>query len=409
MLIPPILEVYVLWHPNDVAGQRVADTLLEHFHGSAFAGLVGGAVEVYTRSEGWDGPASPPRPMPFAHPLPNGLAPAAVTVVVPILGTHLARAAEEDDRWRAYLAAVAAAPATTPGVAVFGLSVDGDAMAPGGALATIFGGEQTLAREAATNGSVLCRDLAHSIAGFVSGTPGQPLHVFISHTKRNSPAEGPDRVMELVSLVRKVIGLTHLRPFFDAADLQPGVAWEDELTSAAATSALLIVRTDQYASREWCQREVLAAKRADMPVVALQALHDGEERGSFLMDHVPSVSCDRRDVTEQRAAIEAALNKLVDEALKRALWDHQRSRLSSYGFDWLPAHAPEPTTLASWLRSVTPAPARGDHLFVLHPDPPLGHAEVEAIDDLLAVAGLTDRVEVLTPRTFASRGGQVRP
>lgn len=46
MLIPPILEVFVLWHPEDAAGRRVADTLLEHFHGTAFDGLVGGAVEV---------------------------------------------------------------------------------------------------------------------------------------------------------------------------------------------------------------------------------------------------------------------------------------------------------------------------------------------------------------------------
>jgi hypothetical protein len=409
MLIPPILEVFVLWHPDDAAGRQVADTLLQHFHGTAFAGLVGGAVEVYTRSAGWDSPGSPPRPLPFLDPLPNGLATAAVTVVVPVLGTHLARAAQEDYRWRAYLQALAAAPDTDPGVAVFGLQADEAAMSSGSQLATLFGDKQLLVREGVTNGAALCRDLAHSIAGFVSGSPGQPLRVFISHTKRNSPEEEPDRVHELVSLVRDVIGQTHLRPFFDAADLQPGVPWEEELTRAAASSALLIVRTDLYASRDWCQREVLAAKRADMPVVVLLALRDGEERGSFLMDHVPSVSCDRTNRDEQRSAIETALNKLVDEALKRSLWEHQRSRLASYGFDWLPANAPEPTTLAAWLRRVTKQPTPDDRLFVLHPDPPLGNAEVDAISDVLAVGGLLDLVEILTPRTFASRGGQVRP
>ena len=74
VLIPPILEVFVLWHPDDTAGASVAGTILEHFHGTAFSGLVGAAVEVYTRSAGWHSPSSPPRPPPFIDPLPNGLA-----------------------------------------------------------------------------------------------------------------------------------------------------------------------------------------------------------------------------------------------------------------------------------------------------------------------------------------------
>src|SRR5690606_11072853 len=118
--------------------------------------------------------------------------------------------------------------------------------------------------------------------------------------------------------------------------------------------------------------------------------------------------CSQVDVDAQRQSIEAALNKLVDEALKRALWDHQRSRLRSYGFDWLPANAPEPTTLAAWLRTLDQRPTPDDRLFVLHPDPPLGNAEVVVIDDILEVAGLPGLVEILTPRIFASRGGQVR-
>lgn len=408
VLIPPILEVFVLWHPRDTHGEQVAQALLEHFHGTAFAGLVGGAVEVYTRSAGWDGPDSAPRPLPFVEPLPNGLAPAAVTVVIPVLGTYLARAAEGEGPWRDYLQTLVAAAHDHPGAAVFALQVDDGVMPSGSQLAAIFGDEQLLTRDGATNPAALCRDLAHSITGFVDGSPGQPLRVFISHTKRNSPEEEPDRVQDLVALVRQVIGDTHLRPFFDAADLLPGVNWEEELISAASTSSLLLVRTDLFASRDWCQREVLAAKRADMPIAALQALRDGEERGSFLMDHVPSVACDRTDVEEQRVAIETALNKLVDEALKRSLWKHQRSRLASYGFDWLPANAPEPTTIAAWLRTLSKQPTPDDRLFVLHPDPPLGHAEVSAITDILGVGGLVDLVEILTPRTFANRGGQVR-
>ena len=63
MLIPPILDVFVVWHPDDAIGEMALEWLSEHFHSTAFAGLAGGAVEVYGRSVGWDGPEAPPRPL----------------------------------------------------------------------------------------------------------------------------------------------------------------------------------------------------------------------------------------------------------------------------------------------------------------------------------------------------------
>jgi hypothetical protein len=408
VLIPPILEIYVLWHPDDDEGSRIADELFEHFHGTAFAGLIGGAVEVYTRSAGWRGDGGPPRPLPFVEPLPNGLERAAITVVMPILGTHLTRAAENDPAWRDYLRGVADAASNDSSVGVFGLRTQQDAAAAGTVIQEIFP-RQTLDAAGAQDKGILCRDLAQSIAGLIGDPMGDRLRVFISHTKRYSVEEGPEEVVDLVRLVRDTISKTHLFAFFDEADLQPGVTWEEELVRAAATSALLVVRTDLYASRDWCQREILAAKRADMPIVVLQALQAGEERGSFLMDHVPAVPLVRGDSATMRSSIDRALNRLVDEALKRALWRQQQARLTSYGFDWLPANAPEVVTLTRWLAHRDPGPTADDRLFVLHPDPPLGAAENAVFDELLRVAGIPGLVEILTPRTFASRGGRVRP
>jgi hypothetical protein len=407
VLIPPILEVFVVWHPDDAAGEGVLATLLDHFHGTAYSGLVGGAVEVYARADGWESTAGSPRPLPGIADLPNDLPQAATTVVVPVLGTNLARAVEAGGDWRAYVEAIVAA-AGAGMLAVFPVQADAAAVA-GTVLGSLTKDLQHLDHAGVENPTALCRDLAHSITGFVNGTVGQRLQVFISHTKRSSPDEEPDRVSALVALVREVVGATHLQPFFDASDLQPGTDFEAELVAAASSSALLAVRTELYASRDWCQREVLLSKKADMPVVVLYALHDGEERGSFLMDHVPTALCPTAGKEGQRASIESALNKLVDEALKRALWQHQRRLLQSFGFDWLPANAPEPTTLAAWLTNRADSQDQTGPLFVLHPDPPLGPAETEVLEDLAALAGMAGRVEILTPRTFASRGGQVEP
>ena len=212
----------------------------------------------------------------------------------------------------------------------------------------------------------------------------------------------------LLRVVRRVIAnRTRLTAFFDDTDIPAGSNWDETLLKEASESALLIVRTDLYAGREWCQREVLVAKESGMPIVTLQAVRMLEERGSFLMDHMPVVPLQGENKKAWAKAVERALDQLVDEALKRALWRHQERQLRELGFHWLPPSAPEPVTLAPWLRTLK---EQGGHLqqyLVMHPDPPLGPEEARVIDDLAVLSGFeSGAIDVVTPRTFSSRGGR---
>ena len=215
-----------------------------------------------------------------------------------------------------------------------------------------------------------------------------------------------DYVDELVGRVRATIADTHLQAYFDAADLQPGADWEQELQSQAASSALLAVRTDLYASREWCQREFLIAKRAGMPIVTLNGVCRAEERGSFLMDHVPAVGYRQSDENLRPSSVEEALNLLVDAALTRALWGLQQGMLAELGISWAPLHAPEPVTVLPWLLENRERVTDDGPLLIMHPDPPLGPEEVKALSELFEVAGVRDGVDVVTPRTYMSRAAQ---
>jgi hypothetical protein len=394
-MLPPLLEIYVVWHPQDAGGADVATRLIDHFHGTAFSGLIGGAIEVFVRSEGWTGRDDAPRPLPYIEALPYGIAEAELTVVVPVLGVELAGAFEDGGPWRAYIDQLrAGADARSSNICV--LPVRLPTAVPRGGLCDAIGDLQSI-----DSADALCRDLAQAIAQFAQ--PGaQRLNVFLSHTKRAGPGDAPDA---LVRRVRELILDTKLEDFFDAQDLRPGCDWSAQLLAEGATGALLAIRTDLYATREWCQKEVLTAKRAGMPVVTLDALAQGEERGSFLMDHVPRIPL-HGDVDDE--VIMRALDRLVDECLKRALWQRQQELAVREGADvaaWWAPHAPEPVTFVAWLDREGQRRMSNDPVVVLHPDPPLGRDELETLAELARLCGLGDRLEILTPRGLAIRGG----
>jgi len=214
-----------------------------------------------------------------------------------------------------------------------------------------------------------------------------------------------------VALVRQVIGSTRLDDFFDANDLQPGTDWDANLRRKSSTSAMLAVRTDLYSSREWCQREIAIAKTHGMPVIMLDAIGRGEERGSFLMDHVPRVALRKSEGRWQKKDVYRALNLLVDECLKRALWTRQRELAAErpeLDVAWWAPHAPEPLTLSHWINAYIAAAdgkeGEGD-IRILHPDPPLGPEEREVLIAYAASTRLGRGIDIMTPRQLATRGG----
>ncbi|WP_253866977.1 toll/interleukin-1 receptor domain-containing protein [Mycobacterium asiaticum] len=404
MAVPPILDVFVVWHPEDPVGGIVLEQLTKHFHSPAFAGLAGGAVEVYGRSVGWEGPGAAPRPLGIEEALTGILPRAQFNAIVPLVSTPMARAYRDEPSWMAYIDRLVTLH-SSEGVGVYPLRAPNSEIT-GSLLAGCLASIQALPRECAGNAGVLGREVSQAIAQRVGVGDGlkDRIRVFVSHTKHDSLEEADQDGPALFEAVRQVIAGTRLATFFDAQDLQSGADWELELDENAANCALLMVRTDRYSSREWTQREVLAAKRHDVPIVEMYALTQGEERGSFLMDHVPSVPCDTK---QPNGDIELALNRLVDEALKRALWLAQTMYLHEDGFDWTPVHSPEPVTLAPWLEVHKREQPEDNHVWIIHPDPPLGPKEREVVTALCSLAGFTKNVDVLTPRTFAARGGRL--
>jgi hypothetical protein len=416
-VIPSLLEIYVVAHPeDDPEPQRgIAETFLRHFNGNSFTGLLDGAIEVYRRTEGWRGADDAPRPIPLPGSTPTeGTAPSAFVAIVPVIGNGLAAAVEAGrGPWHEYLRGLAVKATGSRNVACFPLEID-----PGAAAGTVagrmFGPFQQIGRpdplaQPEPVDELRCRDLAQGLAQFLrrDQEPAR-LIVFISHTKHAQ--DDTEKLAELITALRRTIAeTTRLRDFFDSRDLQVGEDWAADLTEKAGAGALLALRTDLYATREWCQREMLIAKRAGAAIVTIDALQSGEARGSFLLDHTPRLPI-RRDSKDGWcvADIRHALNLLVDECLKRTLWRRQEELVRQAGgwnIDWWAPHAPEAITLVEYLAQPRSA-ARSSNLplRVIHPDPPLGPEEQSVLDSIAKLAGHVGGIEMLTPRMLAARG-----
>jgi hypothetical protein len=407
-MLPPVLEIYLISHPNDEPESvDFAKQIMEHFHGRLFTGLIGGAIEVFQRSAPWDDPAGAPRQVSAASFAQHGLQSADVTVFVPLLGLGLAAAVHDDGDWADYVEMLRREHDDDRDHVLLIPTVLHRAALDEPVLSRLFGRVQGILEPDSVRPDRACRDLAQAIAQTLAGD-GRPLTVFISHTKFDTDDEHD--VGDLVAQVKAHIDSSRLGVFFDTTDLQLGTDWDETLQERAMESALLAIRTDLYASRTWCQREMWIAKSHGMPIVVLDALTSGEERGSFLMDHVPRVSLHREGKDGVSSAIDRALTLLVDESLKRVLWQRQErlaTAVNEVHVDWWAPHAPEPVTLAHWLLQSLRQGVLEDSrsLRVIHPDPPLGTDERTVLDELVALGGFGQGVEVMTPAALAARTG----
>lgn len=412
-----VLDLHLVWHPKDASGEPIAREIEDHFLQQSCTGLHAGAIEVHRRSRSWTSdPADAPRPV--APPDAPGAAP--YTAVIVLVGTELMRATQpESSRWDVYLRQInQTAKAHSKRLNVMAILLPGTRRPPTARLSELLGANQYLAepdRHALRHGApgwlgrARCRELAQALSCWLDPDhTGKGIQVFISHTKQSSGSpDGSARegVGTLVRQVRAALGETRLGTFYDAQSLQPGQGWAQALEHHAGRCALLVLRTDLYATREWCHREVIQAKEKGRPVVVLDALGHGEARGSYLLDHVPRVpvrSTRSAQGTEPGKTddtvwsdddIETGINRLVDAWLERVLWDRQADRLGHEGTTAMP-HAPELLTLMPRLQP-------GQPLKIVYPDPPLSDAERKPLHDLAQAMGCP--LTLTTPRMLAVR------
>lgn len=202
-----------------------------------------------------------------------------------------------------------------------------------------------------------------------------PVKLFISHAKK----DGEHLADSIRSYVNQHLAL---KTFFDAVDIAPGYRFDREIDAHLKNAALLILLTDAYASRPWCRREVIRAKQLDRPMLAINAVKQGEERSFPYLGNIPTIRWDPDQTPpnppNNTPQMQSTFNRMLREVLKHVYLKRHFENLADLFFNpsdtLLFSRPPELITLLNLKQKTQSRPKR-----LLYPDPPLGDEELNVL------------------------------
>lgn len=133
------------------------------------------------------------------------------------------------------------------------------------------------------------------------------IKIFLSHARE----DGKDYADEFN---RYLMTETSLDRFIDCCNIYKGDDFEETINQNIESAALLILCTDSYSSREWCQYEVLNAKSKNRPILLVDMLKEGEKRRFPYMANVRTMHMEYDEINDGK--IRLIILKLLFETLR---------------------------------------------------------------------------------------------
>ncbi len=243
-----------------------------------------------------------------------------------------------------------------------------------------------------------CRLLLAAALPVIFGKKPGHLRLFISHAKM-------DGLPLAHALKRQIEALAWLEDFYDADDLPPGCDWQLELEKGVGSSLIVMLRTEAYDGRPWCQQEVLWADEYATPAVLVDARTGlNHPAGTLPFERVPTVRIpDGNLVRILFLALREGLRFLhfmcrVEDMIKSGTLPNP---VVYRVFSFQPSMAALLRACHELKKSMEPATTPR---LILYPDPPFRAGSYEAAQALVkeyAPAG----TRLVTPNTLAATKG----
>lgn len=370
----PFLVIYVAWHPAFGDGERLARVLFNHYRRNLCENVAGGAgLPVVYRST--PAPSS-------TTPLDVELNDAETSAIVMLIDENWAN----DPGWVAWAKALTErTEAAGLSARAFPVAIDAGATRIGiveqsarwdkwGAVSV----EERQQRLITNLTYQLCRMLRSYLEHLKR--PAEPdeallqylkkVEIFLSHSKHDGDGE---RIAKLIRY--HLYAGDGLESFFDIHDIPIGLPFNKVLLQKVKVSAVVAIHTDSYSSREWCRKEIIEAKRWNVPLVVANCISDLDERGFPYLGNVPLIRMDPAAVDR----IAVVVSRLLDEVLKHFLWRCWVQLFDGVAGEhvvFLP-RPPELITLASLEGEA------GSEATLVYPEPPIG-AEEQRLFEIIA-------------------------
>ena len=359
----PYITFHIVWHPLCPESSAAAVHLREHLTRPRFA-IEEMGVSVFE----WSTP-----PHGSSVPAQVALGTGAADVVVVLIGDEV----EQDAAWSSYVIELAGRCRSAGDGAAFSrlfpVAMTSDGLATRlGVQALPWYRWQTDRNSRARR---LVREITYEASRMLRTMLGdepdlacqmEQVRVFLSHSKHDAVGE------RVARRIRKWLqDDVQLSPFLDIANIPAGLPSDEVLEEGVRQSAVLIVYSDSFSSREWCRREVLVAKASDRPIVVADCIEDLDERAFPYLANVPVV----RLRSGQPHGIERVIGRLLDEVFKDFLWQCRTVTLRRANPQVM--FVVRPPELLTLINAKKNLPKKS---VLVYPDPPLGTRELDVLD-----------------------------
>ena len=217
------------------------------------------------------------------------------------------------------------------------------------------------------------------------------LKIFLSHAKDGKNG------LHIAKQLKRLIDDSTLTRFFDSNDIAPGYRFDDEIINNIKESSVIIINSDIYSSRYWCQREIQTAKELERPIIEVDLIDEAMDRKFPFAGNVPVIR------------VNAIEGKVEEEDLYRIL---ENIMLESIRFNY----ADEKLELLKWkmpgnVKKMCRPPEMIDvskiirknsnkielkYNKIIYPDPPIYSEEIEFFQKL--------GIEICTPIEYEKNG-----
>lgn len=371
----PRLLVHVVWHPEFARGRELAERIYTHFAREPEQPNARGlGIPVFFRSQ----------PLVGNIPPPILLDEAQHTAIIVLVDNKMVIAGADWSRYISLLWQQALAKAERHRLFPVALTPNAYKLLPEANFIRL----QDYSPEAApgfllnrlTNdlGRLLTRrpTVSNVEAEEAAGESPPKMRLFLSHAK----LDGEKAAQALRDYIHQNLALD---TFFDAIDIAAGFRFENQIDEGIDTAAFALIHSDAYASRVWCQYEVIRAKRRGRPVVVIHAIEEGEARSFPYIGNLPTIRWRPNDP----ARLEAIVGLVLREVL--------RAEYFAQHFEDLKALFDVPRTVRALPRApelLTALALRNDAEdvpFFVYPDPPLAKQELDLVHELAPKMRLT--------------------